>query len=301
LSDHIEAPLSDLSPFWIIRRQKLDSLLAAKAIELGAEIIAPFEVEKLQKIGGFWHVTSADKRELKARAIVIANGTSSPWTQSLRLGPRSLYYAQTTSLNIKGRGNLNQNSVRFDFGLVNNGFAWVFPSFNGVNIGIGTFMGENTSNRAEILEKLVFSLGFEPGEGERSDQLLRVWNGHYPIHGDGILCVGDAASLCDPFLAEGLRPALISSYEASKVINLWLKGSSKDLSEYSKSMRNLWGNSMAWGKRIAQVFYRFPRLGYQLGVKRPTAPKRIAQILSGEMSYENIAKRVIKRLLFRVK
>lgn len=56
---------------------------------------------------------------------------------------------------------------------------------------------------------------------------------------------------------------------------------------------------MAWGKRISQVFYRFPKVGYQLGVKRPTAPKRIAQILSGEMSYEDIAKRVIKRLLFQ--
>ena len=54
---------------------------------------------------------------------------------------------------------------------------------------------------------------------------------------------------------------------------------------------------MAWGRRIAQVFYRFPRTGYQLGVKRKTAPKRIAQILSGEMSYEDIAKRVIRRLL----
>ena len=56
---------------------------------------------------------------------------------------------------------------------------------------------------------------------------------------------------------------------------------------------------MAWGKRIAQVFYRFPQVGYQIGIKRPTAPKRIAQILSGEMGYEDIAQRVIKRLIFQ--
>jgi len=66
---------------------------------------------------------------------------------------------------------------------------------------------------------------------------------------------------------------------------------------YTKKINNIWGKSMAWGRRIAQVFYRFPRTGYQLGVKRKTAPKRIAQILSGEMSYEDIAKRVIRRLL----
>ena len=64
-------------------------------------------------------------------------------------------------------------------------------------------------------------------------------------------------------------------------------------------MKTNWGNSMAWGRRISQVFYRFPKVGYQLGIKRPTAPKRIAQIVSGEMSYEDIAKRVINRLLFQ--
>jgi hypothetical protein len=64
-------------------------------------------------------------------------------------------------------------------------------------------------------------------------------------------------------------------------------------------MRQQWGESMAWGRRIAQVFYRVPRVGYQLGIKRPTAPQRIAQILSGEMGYGDIAQRAIRRLLFQ--
>ena len=119
------------------------------------------------------------------------------------------------------------------------------------------------------------------------------------FNGDGILLVGDAASLCDPFLAEGLRPALMSGFEAAKSIINWLDGNVDSLDEYTKTMKRKWGNSMAWGNRIAQVFYRFPKVGYQLGVKRPTAPKRIAQILSGEMSYEDISKRVINRLLFQ--
>ena len=73
----------------------------------------------------------------------------------------------------------------------------------------------------------------------------------------------------------------------------------EDLSEYSNMIYQKWGKSMVWGKRIAEVFYRFPRTGYQLGIKRKTAPQRIAQILSGEMSYEDIAKRAINRLLFK--
>ena len=56
---------------------------------------------------------------------------------------------------------------------------------------------------------------------------------------------------------------------------------------------------MIWGKRIAEVFYRFPKIGYKLGVKRKTAPQRIAQILSGEMNYSDIAGRVIRRFVFQ--
>ena len=114
-----------------------------------------------------------------------------------------------------------------------------------------------------------------------------------------MVAVGDAASLCDPFLAEGLRPALMSGCEAAKHLDRWLSGEERSLQGYSREMRQRWGDSMAWGRRIAQVFYRFPGVGYQLGIKRPTAPRRIAQILSGEMGYGDIAQRVIRRLLLQ--
>ena len=149
----------------------------------------------------------------------------------------------------------------------------------------------------EILKSFLPDLGFDPSEVIGHKKKLRVWNGHCKLNGEGILLVGDAASLCDPFLAEGLRPALMSGFEAAKSLIYWLDGSNTSLDNYTKQMKSNWGNSMAWGKRIAQVFYRFPRVGYQLGIKRPTAPKRIAQILSGELGYEDIAQRSIKRLL----
>tara|TARA_B100001939_G_scaffold117633_1_gene102065 strand:+ start:2853 stop:3134 length:282 start_codon:yes stop_codon:yes gene_type:complete len=91
----------------------------------------------------------------------------------------------------------------------------------------------------------------------------------------------------------------MSGCEAARHLNQWLKGDSKDLQGYSRTMRKRWGESMAWGRRISQVFYRFPGVGYQLGIKRPTAPRRIAQILSGELGYGDIAQRVIKRLLLQ--
>ena len=298
LGDPVFAELPGSSPFWIVKREKLDDFLSTKAIEAGAEMLRPFKVTSIEKHSEYWQVTNSVGAQLQARAVVIADGSKSPWPSKFGLGPTKQHHAFTTSVRIDRRGNLKEGTTRFEFGLVKHGFAWAFPLSGGVNIGIGSFIGTHATNRQLVLEQLLPSLGFDPKEGTRQDGLLRVWNGHYPLNSNGLIAIGDAASLCDPFLAEGLRPALLSGYEAACSIISWLEGDNKDLNDYTKTMRNKWGDSVAWGRRISQVFYRFPKVGYQLGIKRPTAPQRIAEILSGKMGYGDIATRVIKRLLF---
>ncbi len=298
LQDQVVAELPGSAPFWIVRREKLDAYLANHAVNAGAEILSPFTVVKVKKQKSCWQVTSQEGEELEGRAIVVADGSSSPWAQAFDLGPKNLHKASTTSVRIKGEGLLTKNTARFEFGLVHHGFAWAFPIAGGVNVGVGTFIGKNSADTHDILKKLLPNLGFDSSAGKRQHASLNVWNGHYPLHGEGIVAVGDAASLCDPFLAEGLRPALLSGCEAATNLDRWLRRETSDLQGYSQAIRARWGNSMSWGRRIAQVFYRFPKVGYQLGIKRPTAPQRIAEILSGRMGYGDIANRVIKRLLF---
>jgi len=299
LSDPVVAELPGSSPFWIVRREKLDYFLTDQAINAGAELLKPFKATKLQKTENYWQVTSDSGKQIEAKAVVVADGSSSPWPRTFGLGPKNEHYAFTTSVRLEGRGLLEEGIAKFEFGLVHHGFAWAFPLKGGVNVGIGSFIGQHALNSEAILEKLLPKLGFEPNEGIRQDARLRVWNGHYPLNGDSIIAIGDAASLCDPFLAEGLRPALLSGYEAALCLNRWLKGESNSLNNYTTTMKAKWGDSMAWGRRISNVFYRFPQVGYQLGIKRPTAPQRIAEILSGKMGYGDIATRVIKRLLFQ--
>ncbi len=299
LSDPVTAELPGSSPFWIVRRENLDSFLADQAINAGAELLKPFKVAKLQKAEPLWQVTSEDGKQIEAKAVVIADGSNSPWPKTFGLGPQNEHHAFTVSVRLDGRGSLEKETAKFEFGLVHHGFAWAFPLEGGVNVGIGSFIGQHALNSEGVLEKLLPNLGFDPGEGIRQNARLKVWNGHYPLHGDGIIAIGDAASLCDPFLAEGLRPALLSGYEAARCLNHWLKRETGSLNDYTNIMKAKWGDSMAWGRRISQVFYRFPQVGYQLGIKRPTAPQRIAEILSGKMGYGDIATRVIRRLLFQ--
>ena len=299
LKDPVVAELPGDAPFWIVRRERLDQLLAEHAVEAGAEHYRGVEVHRVKRQGNQWEVSASDGLQWCSRAVVIADGSGSPWPQQLGLGPKHVQMASTMSVRLEGQGNLADGTTRFEFGLVKLGFAWAFPIAGGVNIGVGSFIGKQDADPDAVLSELLPDLGFEASAGIRQRGQLRVWNGHHRLDGDGVVVVGDAASLCDPFLAEGLRPALMSGCEAAHHLNLWLKGEQTNLRGYSQAVRRRWGDSMAWGRRIAQVFYRFPGVGYQLGIKRPTAPQRIAQILSGEMGYGDIAQRVIKRLMLQ--
>ena len=296
--DQVIAELSGVSPFLIVRREVLDNLLIDKAKSQGTFFINSAKIKSLEKNISSWEINCNDKN-YKSKFLVIADGSDSQWSTHLKLGPNKPRYAQTAAIRLKGLGNLSKNSVRFDFGSIKYGFSWAFPLKQSINIGIGTFIGSYKINNRDLSKKIINYFGFHTDEYKTIYKKLRIWQGFYNLHIDRALVVGDAASLCDPFLAEGIRPALLSSYYAAESIHNCLSKDENDLSNYSKIMQLKWSRSMAWGKRIAEVFYRFPQTGYKLGVKRKTAPKRIAQILSGEMSYSDIAQRVIKRLIFK--
>ena len=306
LEDPVIAELPGDAPFWIVQRSRLDAFLTQRAVAAGAELVEGAAVETISRDGDQWCVEAGGHR-YHSRAVVVADGSSSSLAGPLGLGPERPRYAAAVAVDVDAAV-LEPSTARFEFGLVRHGFCWAFPRQGGYSIGVGNFVGREAADADAVLAQLLPSLGLPPDAGLRVRSPLRVWDGHHPLHaGGGAVAVGDAASLCDPFLAEGLRPALLSGVRAAEALDRYLVACASDdgaaaqaaLEGYSASMRSAWGDSMAWGRRIAQVFYRVPKVGYQIGIKRPTAPQRIAQILSGEMGYGDIAQRVIKRLLFQ--
>lgn len=297
LEDPVTAVLPGDSPFWIVQRSRLDQFISQQAVAAGAQLRDGCLVSSIQRDGDHW-VVEAGAERYAARAVVVADGSQSRFAAELGLGNPRPRYARAVAVEVDADV-AEPNTARFEFGLVRHGFCWAFPRRGGYSIGVGSFIGKDDLDADTVLAQLLPSLGLPADAGVRLSSPLRVWDGHHDLHRpDGAVAVGDAASLCDPFLAEGLRPALLSGVRAAEALDRWL-ASGAPLADYSTVMRREWGESMAWGRRIAQVFYRVPKVGYQLGIKRPTAPQRIAQILSGEMGYGDIAQRVIKRLLFQ--
>lgn len=298
LGDPVLAQLPGDAPFWIVRRNRLDHYLAEQAIAQGAELLDGCLVTELRRQGDGWELQlqgSSTAKSLRCRALVIADGSKGELAGQLKLGDPHPRLASAMAVELEGPVQ-EPHTAQFEFGLVKHGFCWCFPRTGGYSIGVGTFLGREAADYDRVLGQLLPSLGLPADAGERRLWPLRVWNGHHRLHAPGVLVVGDAASLADPFLAEGLRPALLSGLRSAEALDHWLGGEEEALAGYTAAMRREWGESMSWGRRIGQVFYRLPKVGYQLGIKRPTAPQRIAQILSGEMGYGDIAQRVIRRL-----
>ena len=126
-TDKVIAELSGSSPFWIVKRERLDSFLLDQAVNAGCNLLTPFNVVNIEKSSNIWQITSLDGRQIEAKAVVIADGSQSPWPKTFNLGPKKQSFASTFSGRIKRKGNLKSETARFEFGLVNNGFAWAFP------------------------------------------------------------------------------------------------------------------------------------------------------------------------------
>ena len=160
-SDNVIADLTGESPFWIIKREKLDQLLLDESLSNGVQIIRPVLVKKIIKKNDRWEITCDNKCTYISEFLVIADGSQSKWAGYFKLGPRKPKFANTISLRLKGLGEIPRDSVRFEFGFIKYGFAWAFPLRESLNIGLGTFINngllENQAINKQVISCLLYT------------------------------------------------------------------------------------------------------------------------------------------------
>ena len=292
LGDAIDAEL-ETDPIWTVRRDVFDQFLLEQAVAKGAQVKDRMGVTGIEFLGDRWQVNVADKI-FSARYLVAADGPKGPMADWL--GFRSHRTREAGVLEVPVTSPIENGAFSFEFGLAKNGCVWNFPKQQGYSMGISSFIGGSLKDLETPLRQYVsdFDVTFE--QGKLYTHPLKLWDGNYDLHFQQALIVGEAAAIVDPLTAEGIRPALYSGMKAGEAISQALDGVPEALAGYTQTMHESWGADMQWAQRIAGVFFRVPKIGYRVGIKRPTATKRLGQILAGEVSYADIANRVIKRI-----
>jgi geranylgeranyl reductase family protein len=291
--DAVEAQLETSAPIWVVKREVFDQFLVEQASQQGAEIKDNTPVTGLEFQGDSWQVNTT-AGSYAGRYLIAADGAEGPLAQWLGFPPSKLRSAAV--LEVATPDPIEAGAINFEFGSVKQGCLWNFPKRQGYSLGVATFLSGDLKNSQALLAHYATAFGISPEQGQVYPHRLKLWSGHQPLHTQRAILAGEAAAMVDPLTAEGIRPAIWSGLKAAEAIGQALAGQSEALAAYTQTLQTTLGEDMQWAQRIAAVFYRFPKVGYRVGLKRPSATERMGQVLSGEIHYADIANRVIKRL-----
>lgn len=293
LDDPVEAELENPEPIWMVRRDQFDHFLVQQAQRQGAELRDGTEVSSIEFKSDRWQINTANG-PVEGQFLIAADGAKGPMARWLGFSERKRRLAG--ALEAEAMTPIASPHAHFEFGMVKNGYIWNFPKADGYSIGIGTFRGGEPQDFKAILAEYAAAFGIDLKTTQQHGHPLCLWDGDQKLHTQNAVLAGEAACVVDPLTAEGIRPSIFSGLKAAEFIDQALAGNLNALEQYTEAIASEWGSDMVWAQRLAGVFYRVPGIGYKVGVKRPTAPKRMGQILCGEMRYSDVANRALKRL-----
>lgn len=294
MGDPVEAEIKTAEPIWMVRRDIFDHFLVQQAQKQGAELRDNTEVKSIKFENDAWQVNTSNG-SFQGRYLIAADGAKGPMAKLLGFKERKRRLAGALEAEVPTTGE-NERTAYFEFGMLKNGYIWNFPKADGYSIGVGTFRGSEPQDFKSLLAEYGTMFGVNVSASKQYGHPLCLWDGNQNLHTQNAVLAGEAACVVDPFTAEGIRPSIYSGLKASEAVSQAIAGDSNALANYTQVINEEWGADMKWAQRLAGAFYQFPKIGYNLGIKRPSATERMVQILCGELRYSDVAGRAIKRL-----
>lgn len=159
----------------------------------------------------------------------------------------------------------------FDFGVVHQGYAWLFPKGDHVNVGLYTRRPEETDQlRKEFLKQYTLEklgtdeidhiCGFPIGTGGE----------YYQPTAERVFLVGDAGGFAEPLLGEGLHNAIKSGQAAASAI-VGAHTSNRSALELFKEDVYPVARDTYNCRRVAKAYYKVLPMSYQVIKRAPVA------------------------------
>ncbi|MEW6750216.1 MAG: NAD(P)/FAD-dependent oxidoreductase [Candidatus Latescibacterota bacterium] len=175
------------------------------------------------------------------------------------------------------------------------GYFWIFPAGDGrANVGIGMDLADIRRRGVDLrqtLRRAVASPGFaERFAGARALEAPTGWNLpmgslRRPLHGPGVLLVGDAAGLVDPFTGEGIGNALYSARLAARTVAAARRAgdySARFLGRYERSLWRGLGAELGVSTRLHALARRAWLLNLVIGKAAHSA--EVSDLIAGMMA-----------------
>lgn len=264
---------------FVVRRCDLDGMVADNAVEAGAKLLTGTEARSPLTFAGrlvgatVVDVAGGASRELRARYVVVADGSNSRFGRALgttrdRAMPQGMairtYFESPlhaepwieSALDVRDRAG---NSLP--------GYGWIFPVGNGtINVGVGllsTFRDWKSVNTSHLITEFAATL---PGYWEIDPDLptqpptggrLPMGGSINPKVGPNWIIAGDAAGSINPFNGEGIDYAYETGrLAASLITEAAITSSPWPLQRYPEILEDTYGLYFKVARLFAQVIGR---------------------------------------------
>lgn len=298
LTDPVEIVTAEPAVY-TVRRENFDAFLLHEAVSAGAGIITGTRVQKVETDGALFRITTGD-RTFSCKILAGADGANSIVARALALNCRKVC-GVTMDCHLllpSGVPPGLRGTIRIDYGLVDKGYAWVFPKRNSLSVGAGAMHGP-VQGMGTVLEKMIGAqqLKEQIGPLSRRGWILPLNPFPQRLHRSAALLLGDAAGLVDSLSGEGIYYALKSARLAAGVIVREIRKPCPDLGEYSSLIKAKIGPELSGAWRLSRLFYRRAPLFRRLLLRRPELAEEFLKLPSGTGSYPGFYRHCLKTLL----
>jgi len=292
-------------PFaFMVMRYRFDQFLVNKALESGSTILEAEKVVKVEEKEGGVKVELAGGKKFLCEYLIGADGAESIIAKSL------------SSQNNDGKGVAIESEIPFgsalsfpkeelqlihlDFGIIPNGYGWVFPKKEGLSIGIGGIFREGEKmNPHKYFTPFLNGLTYlNEGKMERvmGHPLTPFYDENQKVSQGRILLVGDAAHLMDPLMGEGIYYAIRSGMLASEAI---IQAKEKEIPPcdlYQDAVKIHIFENLKWALYFSRFVFQFTKLAYGALKRHPELGDFYLKVLEGSETYQGFVERVKERV-----
>lgn len=270
-------------------RADLDHLLARTAEKAGAQLIQSCLVKRLNVQADFVEIIT-ERENFRSKFVIAADGVHSAtakaagWSELPVLAPaleHEIYLAAEDFARFS-------QTPRFDFNVIDAGYAWFFPKRTHLSVGILSTHPKCTGLQTKLADYLQ-QLGITRIQiTEKHGWLIPLAPRREPLARGRVLLVGDAAGLVDPVMAEGISHALHSGQLAAAA----LTGCRLDVARAGDCYQSLLEENILRELRaarfLAKFLYHHPCIrngAFRLGGQRLC--EFVTDVVMGEHSYRD--------------